>query len=134
MQWLFVGITEAHASDVWPLAFSFEQKNCTDVADRCIRTRSLCAELFPPPPPVLGGGSVASDDAIGWRVLVDTMDDSFHKALGAWPTNYYVMRRDGVLMFVSDDGSYGDDKDDGSAASCAARLRGFLASLIKFKN
>lgn len=130
MQWIFVGITEAHASDVWPLAFSFEQKNCTDMADRCTRTSSLCAELFHPPPSVSGGGGVASDDPIGWRVLVDTMDDSFHKALGAWPTNYYVMRRDGVLMFVSDDGSDGDD----DAISCAARLRGFLASLIKLKN
>mmetsp|Transcript_8116 Transcript_8116/g.10214 ORF Transcript_8116/g.10214 Transcript_8116/m.10214 type:complete len:107 (+) Transcript_8116:1111-1431(+) len=105
------------------------------MADRCTRTSSLCAELFHPPPSVSGGGGVASDDPIGWPstgVLVDTMDDSFHKALGAWPTNYYVMRRDGVLMFVSDDGSDGDD-DDGSAISCAARLRGFLASLIKLK-
>ena len=112
MQWMFVGIMEAHASDLWPLAFSFEQKECTNVEERCSRATALCAELFP-----------TSPGLPGWRVMADTMDNSFHSALGAWPTNYYVMRSDGALMFVADDGS----DDDGTA--CAARLRGLLTGL-----
>mmetsp|Transcript_1823 Transcript_1823/g.5998 ORF Transcript_1823/g.5998 Transcript_1823/m.5998 type:complete len:109 (+) Transcript_1823:1058-1384(+) len=39
--------------------------------------------------------------ASGFEILSDSMADEADSALGAWPTNYYVVGRDGRLGFVS---------------------------------
>lgn len=85
MQWTAVYIREAHASDIWPLKFTYEQLAPTTLAERCARARALAREL--------------ALDVAGFELLVDGMDDSLDAALGAWPTNYYVLGRDGSLLF-----------------------------------
>jgi|Transcript_10570 hypothetical protein len=92
-----VYICEAHASDVWPLAFSYERVCPTNDAERAQYARDCARDL---------GFARA-----GFRLLCDTMDDTFNAALGAWPTSYYVLDRHAELVFVGQgaDGEYGYD-------------------------
>lgn len=94
MQWAAVYIREAHASDVWPLKFSFEQPQPSDLAERAQYARRASADL----------GFAAA----GIETLCDGMDDAFNTAFGAWPTAYYLLDERGTLLTVGEaaDGEY----------------------------
>jgi len=88
VQWLVVYIREAHASDVWPLKFSFERPRPRSIAERAAYTRE-CSEQ-------LGFG------AAGFGLLCDGMDNRFNASFGSWPTAYYLVRRSGELLHVGE--------------------------------
>jgi len=70
-----VYITEAHASDTWPMKFSIEWPRPTTLAQRVEYARTCVADL----------------QATRMGLLVDCMDDGFNTAFGAWPTGYFVL-------------------------------------------
>lgn len=79
-------ITEAHASDVWPLKFSYERPRPKSEAERVRYAREYADEV----------GFVCA----GFKLLVDRMDNAGNNALGAWPTSYFVLDRFGQLAFI----------------------------------
>jgi len=97
VQWAVIYICEAHASDVWPLKFSFERPRPTSLAARTQYARECSLEH--------------GFDAAGFRVLCDGMEDSFNAEFGAWPTSYYLLDQRGELLFVGEPerGEYGYD-------------------------
>lgn len=88
MQWTVVYICEAHASDVWPLKFSFEQPKPTSIFQRAEYARKCSVEL--------------GFDAAGFGVLCDGMDGCFNTAFGAWPTAYMLVDQSGELLHVGE--------------------------------
>lgn len=68
------------------MKWSFERPRPTTLAQRAGYASTAAVEL---------GLSTAV-----FRVLVDGMDDAANAALGAWPLAYYVVDRDGRLLFV----------------------------------
>lgn len=109
MQWCLLYIREAHASDVWPLKWSFEAPKPKSLVERVERAKALATA---------SGFGQAS-----FRLLVDDVEDAVDAALGAWPTNYYVFASDGTLAFVADTPEV-DAAEDGRAD--VARLHNFL--------
>jgi len=83
-----VYIREAHASDTWPLKYSFERPCPTSLSQR-VEYAAECARA-------LGFANA------GFRLLADPMDDRFNSAFGAWPTAYYALDRRGRLVFVGE--------------------------------
>lgn len=97
MQWALVYICEAHASDTWPLKFTYERPTPKSLAQRARYARDCALEL--------GFGKA------GLSLHCDAMDNAFNTAFGAWPTAYYLMNQHGELLFVGepDEGEYGYD-------------------------
>lgn len=81
-------ICEAHASDVWPLKFSFERPRPTSLTQRAQYAMAASGEL--------------GFEAAGFRVLCDGMDDPFNAAFGAWPTAYFLVDERGTLLHVGE--------------------------------
>lgn len=92
-----VYICEAHASDVWPLGFSYEQPRPTSLRQRAEYARRCSREL--------------GFEAAGFRLLCDPLDDRFNSAFGAWPTAYMLIDRSGKLLHIgeAEDDAYGYD-------------------------
>jgi len=92
-----VYICEAHASDVWPLKFSYEQPRPTSLGQRAGRARKCSREL--------------GFEAAGFSLLCDGLDDRFNAAFGAWPTSYLLVDRSGALLHVgeAEEGEYSYD-------------------------
>lgn len=83
-----VYICEAHASDVWPLKYSFEQPAPTSLTQRAAYARRCANEL--------------SFAASGFKLLCDGMDDGFNAGFGSWPTSYYLVDHSGTLLHVGE--------------------------------
>lgn len=85
LNFIFVYIREAHASDVWPMKWAVEWPE-----PRSLEARVACAQRC--------------EKDLDWspevQVFVDTMDDGFCNALGAWPAGGYVLEPGGRLLFV----------------------------------
>ncbi|KAJ1621052.1 hypothetical protein T492DRAFT_847319 [Pavlovales sp. CCMP2436] len=84
------------------------------LAERCERTESFSAEM----------GLTAA----GFDCLVDGMGNALNAALGAWPTNYYVLGRSGELLFdaavaIDADGAF---EGGGEARKLFAFVHGVL--------
>lgn len=88
MQWSVIYICEAHATDVWPLKYSYEHPAPTSLRQRAEYARRCSHEL--------------GFEAAGFNLLVDGLDDSFNAAFGAWPTAYYLVDREGALLHVGE--------------------------------
>lgn len=88
-------ISEAHASDTWPLKFSHEQPRPVSIEQRCEYAARCAANLR----------------LSSFRLLVDTMDDACNAALCAWPTAYFVLDAAGTLLYIGEpkEGEYGYD-------------------------
>lgn len=85
---MLVYICEAHASDVWPLKFSFEQPRPTSLVQRAQYAMAASDEL--------------GFEAAGFRLLCDGMDDAFNVAFGAWPAAYFLVNAHGALLHVGE--------------------------------
>lgn len=117
-QFVLVYITEAHASDTWPMKWSVEWPRPTSLEQR-IKYANTCAAdlgLFP---------SFAG-------VVVDAMDDSFNEQFKCWPTTYFVIGENAELMYV---GQPEDDAtgDQGTEMYACYDVRDLLAFLRKWK-
>jgi len=88
VQWAVVYICEAHASDVWPLKFSFEQPKPTSLDQRMEYAKRCSHEL--------------GFETAGFSLLCDGMDDRFNAAFGAWPTSYLLIDSSGSLLHVGE--------------------------------
>jgi len=88
VQWAVVYICEAHASDVWPLGYSYEQPRPKSLCERAAYARRCSCEL--------------GFDAAGFRLLCDPLDDRFNAAFGVWPTAYLLVDRSGKLLHVGE--------------------------------
>jgi len=80
-----VYITEAHASDVWPMGFAVEWTSPKSLEQRK-EYAAICSKDMGLQP--------------GFKLLVDGMDNAFNFAFGSWPTGYYVVRVDGTLVYL----------------------------------
>lgn len=116
-----VYVSEAHAEDEWPNG----QAHMTappsggpllasaDLGERAVRLRRLAAKygVVAQPRSAPGGGpptALAPGAAAGAkpaplapavaRLLVDTMDGAFEKALGGWPIGIYLLGGNGALL------------------------------------
>lgn len=71
----FVYLSEAHASDVWPLGAKVIINNHTTIEDR-----------------IAAAARIGTDWNInGVPVFVDTMNDTFDKNFFAWPERFYII-------------------------------------------
>lgn len=86
-QFVFVYITEAHASDTWPMKWSVEWPKPTSMEQRLQYAKTCATELKLEP---------------AFSVLVDEMDDSFNNAFCSWPTCYYVVDSSARLLYIGD--------------------------------
>lgn len=84
-------IAEAHAEDLWPMAYSFQWPSPKTLQERCGYARTMATEQAIEP---------------SFRVLVDGMENSFNAALAPWPQGVYVVLA-GTLLYRSQD-SEGD--------------------------
>jgi thiol-disulfide isomerase/thioredoxin len=103
----FVYTSEAHASDVWPVA-SNRRAEIAYATHRDMDERQAVAN------------TCARSLKIEFPMLVDDMADSVERAYTAWPTRIYVVDRDGRIAFKSRPGPFGFE---------AAPLRAALARL-----
>ena len=108
----FVGayISEAHASDVWPIRSSRFADRVVDMrAPRCAADRAAAAAAF------------AADYGLRFPLLCADMDGAFEAAYSPWPLRFFgVCVLTGRLLFV------GQPRD---AAPDLPALRAFLAGL-----
>ena len=89
VQFKFVYILEAHATDTWPMPSSRYNPTREVVnipTHTCIEERVAAAKALVDSMKVKG------------EVLVDTMDDIFNTEFSAWPVMFYAIR-DGKLEF-----------------------------------
>lgn len=110
VQFVLVYITEAHASDSWPMKFAVEWPRPRSLAQRQAYARTCADEL-----------------RVGFEVVVDGMDDAFNAAFRAWPTAYYVIDADARLLYV---GTGTDDRPD-YASYDVGELFAFLRRLTE---
>jgi len=87
-------ICEAHASDTWPMKFAVEwpQPQCLEKRIEYAETCSMSLELKP-----------------HLDLFVDGMENTFNSAFCSWPTNYYVVSSDAVLLYIGDTDDNGLD-------------------------
>jgi hypothetical protein len=85
LQLALVYIQEAHASDEWPMKWSFERPSPKSLVER-ITNADEVREVFAAPFEV--------------PVLVDGMGNDFNKEFCAWPACYYDVDRTGTLLYV----------------------------------
>lgn len=82
VQWLFVYILEAHASDEWPIGSSVvipQHKTIADRADACAMShRSLALDI---------------------PVVLDSIDNSFNRTYAAWPFKFYLIDN-GIIEYI----------------------------------
>ncbi len=81
---LFVYLSEAHATDEWPISYPVRAH-----AHRCIEDRTAAACAF--------------QRRSGWEeapihVAADSMDNFAQVTFGAWPFRFFVLQNDKVLM------------------------------------
>jgi len=86
-QFVFVYITEAHASYTWPMKWSIEWPRPTTLEQR-IEYAETCTRGLKLRP--------------AFTVLVDPMSDDFNNAFRSWPTCYYVIDPKGKLLYIGD--------------------------------
>lgn len=87
-QFVMVYITEAHASDTWPMKFSVEWPRPTSLEQRVQYANTCASDLK-----LMKGFS---------EIVVDGMDDQFNAAFKSWPTAYYVVDSSGTLLYIGD--------------------------------
>lgn len=79
-----VYISEAHASDEWPISEaprSFQQH--VSMSDRVAAAKAFISDFHVAP-------------QVRW--FADTMDNSFNKAYASWPFRFWVLTPDQVLL------------------------------------
>lgn len=79
-------LQEAHADDLWPLGYGV-RKHCSEL-DR----QEACARFFEDRAELQQAFDV---------VAVDTMDDHFLHAYGAWPERYFLADLSGKVLWAS---------------------------------
>jgi len=84
---VFVYITEAHASDTWPMKWSIEWPKPTTMEQRLQYAETCATELKLRP---------------AFTVLVDHITDDFNNAFCSWPTCYYVIDPKARLLYIGD--------------------------------
>eukprot|EP00301_Raphidiophrys_heterophryoidea_P026772 c9315_g1_i2.p1 GENE.c9315_g1_i2~~c9315_g1_i2.p1 ORF type:complete len:127 (-),score=24.97 c9315_g1_i2:239-619(-) len=113
VQFVFVYILEAHASDTWPMGWSIEWprprslKQRQDYAAKCISDLGLAN--------------------LGMTILVDGMHNSFNRTFGSWPTAYYFTSADGVLLQIG-------EPDPGMASYDIERMLTFIEQYLTTKD
>jgi len=79
---LGIYITEAHASDEWPIgktiSFCSQPKK---LQDRCVLAKKF-----------------VDDNQLEFPMMVDTMENQFDETFAAWPLRFYVIQN-GKLVF-----------------------------------
>lgn len=76
IRFVLVYITEAHASDTWPMKWSVEWPRPVNVQQRIEYAKKCVSDL-----------SIEDMD-----LLIDTMSDDFNNVFKSWPTAYYVLQ------------------------------------------
>lgn len=95
VRFLVVYITEAHASDEWPVgALTSVTTQPTSLEHRLQLARTVHTEL-------LGGqGDPAEEDGGSLRVVCDTMSNNFEQTMAAWPIRMYILDpRSGEMLY-----------------------------------
>ena len=86
-----VYITEAHASDVWPISSSRYSYDGNDVN---IKTPKTTEERI----------KIASEFCINYEITipiyVDGIDDNFEKIMAPWPIRFYIIKN-GIIKFIA---------------------------------
>lgn len=101
---LLVYIREAHACDVWPVGDGLAIEEPKTDAERC----EVAARMLRETP-------------LQWPVAVDTASNAFEEALAPWPYRFYVLGRDGRLLF----------KGMPDADTCGYPIEAFEAAVVK---
>ena len=117
VDFLFVYVMEAHAADEWPLGLlrSITRQH-RSMDERCAAARVFRARLADGLRRVTqvvsdGTGTVGGDRpgeladlqaASTVRWAVDTMDNPFYKAFGAWPEGHVVIGAEGTLLLCTE--------------------------------
>jgi len=77
---LSVYIAEAHSTDEWPMG-TVAIKQARKLDDRINAAKAFIR-----------------DQNFSWPLVCDSMENTFHKSFGAWPTRFYVLQ-DNKLVF-----------------------------------
>eukprot|EP00386_Alphamonas_edax_P013073 GDKI01040523.1.p2 GENE.GDKI01040523.1~~GDKI01040523.1.p2 ORF type:complete len:120 (-),score=30.03 GDKI01040523.1:27-386(-) len=79
---LMVYVREAHACDVWPVGDGLGIKEPKTNAERC----EVAARML-------------KETDMAWPTAVDTTANLFEEEFACWPYRFYVLGRDGRLLF-----------------------------------
>lgn len=97
MRFLSIYIAEAHARDQWPAGKTISCVDQPTVLEQRLENARQFKNKF----------------NFEMPILVDSMDNTFHKTYGSWPFRFYVIH-DGKLVFKVEPGetTYGYDLNE----------------------
>lgn len=102
-----VYITEAHASDQWPLGNSVSIPQHKTIADRQAAALKMVNEW-------------------NWKIplYLDTMNNTLHRVFGAWPERFVIAGADKQVLWI------GEADSEGSTDGWDAQMKTVLQQLF----